>query len=117
MTSPWDGPRHQSWWASNTALTFMLLVILIIATVVSDKFGEPPNYLVGLLGTAAGAFFAAIGSDKEKREKDTRQVAVEARDTASRAETKADTLAEVAEAEHPETRAKLHPPPDTGEGQ
>ncbi|QWY84362.1 hypothetical protein SEA_KNOCKER_20 [Mycobacterium phage Knocker] len=95
MTNPWDGPRHRSW-ASNTVLTFALLVICIIATVVSDFFGEPPNYLVGLLGTAAGAFFAAIGSDKGKRDADTR-------DTADRAEHKADRAIEVAEQEHPDT--------------
>ncbi|UXE04391.1 membrane protein [Mycobacterium phage Funsized] len=94
MTNPWNGPRHTSW-ASNTVLTFALLVICIVATVVSDVFGEPPNYLVGLLGTAAGAFFAAIGSDKSKRDQDTR-------DTADRAETKADAALHVAEGEHPE---------------
>lgn len=95
MTNPWDGARHRSW-ASNTVLTFMLLVICIVATVVSDYFGEPPNYLVGLLGTAAGAFFAAIGSDKQKREQDVAQ-------TAKRAEAKADAAVEVAAREHPDT--------------
>ncbi|QPX62131.1 membrane protein [Mycobacterium phage Indlovu] len=100
MTNPWDGPRHRSW-ASNTMLCFVLLVICIIATVVSDYFGEPPTYLVGLLGTAAGAFFAAIGSDKQKRDADTRQTAEAAQTVAVRAEVKADQLATVAEHEHP----------------
>ncbi|AKF14682.1 hypothetical protein SEA_ALANGRANT_17 [Mycobacterium phage AlanGrant] len=68
----------------------MLLIVLIIATVVSDYFGEPPNYLVGLLGTAAGAFFAAIGSDKQKRDAETRDIAITAEKTARRAEAKAD---------------------------
>jgi len=80
-------------------LTFLLLVVCIIATVISDKFGEPPQYLVGLLGTSAGAFFAAIGSDKQKRDQEVAQ-------TAERAERKADKLVEVARAEHPETAAR-----------
>lgn len=66
-------------------LTFILLLVCIAATVISDAFGEPPTYLVGLLGTAAGAFFAAIGSDKTKRD-------VEVRDTANRAEAKAEAV-------------------------
>lgn len=92
MTHPWNGSRHRSW-ASNTVLTLVLLIVLIAATVLSDYFGEPPNYLVGLLGTAAGAFFAAIGSDKQK--KDTEVAA-----TAERAEAKADAAVEVVQAEH-----------------
>ena len=102
MTNPWDGPRHRSW-ASNTVLTLVLLVICIIVVGVSDYLGEPPNYLVGLLGTAAGAFFTAIGSDQNKRN-------IETRDTAERAERKADVLKEVAEREHPEAHDQLHPP-------
>lgn len=98
MTNPWDGDRHRSW-ASNTVLTFILLVILIIATVVSDHFGEPPNYLVGLLGTAAGAFFTAMGSDKQKRD-------IDVAETAHRAERKADAGLAVAEREHPEAVAQ-----------
>ncbi|ASZ73441.1 hypothetical protein SEA_ROY17_16 [Mycobacterium phage Roy17] len=89
MTSPWGGPRHRSW-ASNTMLTFLLLVVCIIATVVTDYFGEPPNYLVGLLGTAAGAFFAAIGSDQQKKAADLAQTATEASTSAARAETTAE---------------------------
>lgn len=109
MTSPWsEGPRHRSW-ASNTVLTFALLVILVIVTVVSDHFGEPPNYLVGLLGTAAGAFFAAIGSDKEKREKEIER-------SVRRIEDKADTLGEVAAREHPEVRDEIARPRDDAGG-
>jgi len=90
MTNPWDeGPRHHSW-ASNTMLTFIMLVVCIIATVITDIIGEPPNYLVALLGTAAGAFFAAIGSDRQKRQ-------AEVGETAKRAETKADSAKVVAE--------------------
>lgn len=103
MTNPWDGPRHKSW-ASNTVLTFILLLVCIAATVISDVFGEPPNYLVALLGTAAGAFFAAIGSDNAKR-------AGEVKDTADRAEAKADRLAEVAAEEIPKAAHVLEEPP------
>ena len=91
-------------------LTFVLLVVLIIATVLSDYRGEPPNYLVGLLGTAAGAFFAAIGSDKQKKD-------AEVRETAERAERKADAVGRVAAAEHPEKVTEITPPftpEDTG---
>lgn len=106
MTSPWEGPRHRSW-ASNTVLTFLLLVVCIAATVISDKFGEPPQYLVGLLGTAAGAFFAAIGSDKQKRDQDVAQTAQTAKQTADRAEAKADIISEVAAIDHPEVSPPL----------
>lgn len=116
MTNPWDGPRHRSW-ASNTILTFILLLVCIGATVVSDIFGEPPNYLVGLLGTAAGAFFAAIGSDKQKRD-------VDVATTAHRAEDKADALGKIVVRDHPEAEREISPPfevpvdpdPDPGKG-
>lgn len=84
-------------------LTFVLLVVLIIATVLSDYRGEPPNYLVGLLGTAAGAFFAAIGSDKQKKD-------AEVRETAERAERKADAVGRVTAAEHPDKVTEITPP-------
>ncbi len=83
MVSPWEGPRHRSW-ASNTVLTLIALVALLAGTVATDYFGEPPTYLVALLGTSAGAFFTALGSDKNKRD-------TEVSETAHRAETKADT--------------------------
>ena len=111
MTNPWEGPRHRSW-ASNTVLTFLCLVACLIATGVSDYFGEPPNYLVALLGTAAGAFFTAIGSDKQKREAERDADTRTAQRTADRAEIKADKLAEVADREHPEERVQQEPPFD-----
>lgn len=90
-----DGPRHRSW-ASDTGITFGLLVVLITATALVDAFaGEPPNYLVGLLGTAAGAFFGALSTDKAKRERDIAEVAVSAK-------RKADALGEVARQNHPD---------------
>jgi hypothetical protein len=109
VTNPWDGPRHRSW-ASNTVLTLICLIVVLVATVVTDYFGEPPTYLVALLGTAAGAFFTAIGSDKYKREIETREDAREAKTTADRAEAKSDKLAEFAEREHPGDGVRDEPP-------
>lgn len=86
MTNPWDdGPRHESW-ASNTMLTFIMLLVCIVATVVTDVIGEPPQYLVALLGTSAGAFFAALGSDRRKRNADVGAKAERAEVKADRAE-------------------------------
>ena len=89
-------------------------MVLIVATVVTDVIGEPPTYLVGLLGTAAGAFFAAIGSDKSKRDGEVRATAHDANTTAHRAEAKADKIGEVIADEHPEKRPTLEPPFDLG---
>lgn len=97
-------------------LTFVLLIVCIIATVVTDYFGEPPTYLVGLLGTAAGAFFAALGSDKQKRDVDVSRTAIRAEATADRAEAKADTLGEVAVREHPEVSDEINKPPSPSDG-
>lgn len=101
MTHPWNGNRHRSW-GSNTILTLILLIACLAATVSIDVFAnsEPPNYLIALLGTSAGAFFAAIGSDKQK--KDT-----EVAHTAERAEAKVDALVEVAGPEAAERIGKL----------
>ena len=66
MTNPWDGPRYRSW-ASNTVLTFITLLVCIGATVATDIVGEPPSYLVALLGSSAAAFFTALSSDQSKR--------------------------------------------------
>jgi len=84
-------------------LTLIALIAVLAATVVSDIFGEPPTYLVALLGTAAGAFFTALSSDKSKRDQDTQN-------TANRAEGKADKLAEIADREHPGEGVRDEPP-------
>jgi len=98
VTNPWDdGPRHESW-ASNTMLTFIMLLVCIVATVVTDVIGEPPQYLVALLGTSAGAFFAALGSDRQKRNADVGAKAERAEVKAERAEVKADRADRKAEA-------------------
>lgn len=92
MTNPWDdGPRHESW-ASNTMLTFIMLLVCIVATVVIDIIGEPPPYLVALLGTSAGAFFAALGSDRQKRNADVGEKAQRAEAIAKRADRKAEAV-------------------------
>jgi hypothetical protein len=72
-----------------------VLIVLVIATVVTDILGEPPTYLVGMLGSAAGVWFGAMGSDKQKKDADTAATATAAQATAERAEAKADTLAVV----------------------
>lgn len=71
-----------------------------------DYYGEPPVYMIGLLGTAAGTFFGSISSDKEKRDADIAR-------TAHRAEAKVDALAEVAETQHPGSTDKVQH--ETGE--
>lgn len=80
----------------------VVLIVLLVITLISDHYGEPPTYLTGALGTAVGALFAALGSDKGKREADVRDTAQAAQVTADRADAKADKLADVAAHEHPE---------------
>lgn len=107
MGTPWSGPRHRSW-ASDTVITGGILLALIVTTSLIDALvGEPPTYLVGLLGTAAGAFFGAIGSDKSKREREIERRSTAASRQAGRAERKADLVAEVASEEHPEMTERL----------
>lgn len=104
MTNPWDdGPRHESW-ASNTMLTFIMLLVCIVATVVTDIIGEPPPYLVALLGTSAGAFFAALGSDRQKRNADVGA-------KAERAEVKATQAKVIAERANRKAEAVGHGEP------
>lgn len=111
--APWTGPRRWTW-ASDTVVVGAVLVILVIITAVVDQLNgpdtPPPVYLTGLVGAASAALFAAMGSDKGKREAElTRDVRV-ASETGNRAEAKADTLAGLARAEHPEHRELDEPP-------
>jgi len=85
-----------------------VFVVLAVLTVITDIIGEPPTYLTGLLGTAGGVLFAAIGSDKNKRDQEVAK-------TAQRAEAKADALTEVAAREHPEHADQIPPPGGTGD--
>jgi hypothetical protein len=48
-------------------LTAVVLLVCIGATAAVDFVGEPPNYLVALLGSSAAAFFTALSSDQSKR--------------------------------------------------
>jgi|SRR5882757_7145622 len=98
-------PRSQSW-TKPTVLMTIVLIVLIIATVTTDMVGDPPTYLTGLLGTAAGAWFASMANDKRKFDEAVSRAADEAQTTATRAEAKADTLADVAVNEHPELTAR-----------
>lgn len=106
MGHPWDGPRHRSW-ASDSVIAGIALGVLLAATIATDMVGEPPTYLVGLLGTAAGAFFSALNADKTKREREIAKTAGRAERTAGRAEAKADALADVAREEHPDMSDRL----------
>jgi Na+/glutamate symporter len=104
--SPFFKNRHETW-RSDSVITGVILLCVLIATVVTDWLNGPdqqaPTYLTGLLGAAATAFFVATGSDKNKIDADTK-------DTANRAEAKVDALAQVAEQQHPESASQLHPP-------
>lgn len=89
-----------------------VLIVLVIATVVTDMIGEPPTYLVGMLGSAAGVWFGAMGGDKQKRDAEVVKTVEHAQATANRAEAKADVLAEATD--HPEVAAV--DPNDAGGG-
>lgn len=93
--APWNGPRHQSW-LSDTVLTSVMAAVVIVAYIAWEALGTAPQGMVTLVGVAGGALFGAVSGDKRKREQDTERVA-------SRADRKADALAEVADHEHPGT--------------
>lgn len=85
MGSPFTGPRYRSW-ASDTIIFAAVFTIVLGITALTDFLNgpsDPPAYLVGLCGAAGSALFGAASSDKSKRER-------EVRDTANRAELKAD---------------------------
>lgn len=116
MVNPWNGPRHRSW-ASNSVVTAIVLGVLLATTLAVDYFGEPPTYLTGLLGTAAGAFFTALGSDKAKRDAEVARAVSDAQTTAHRAEDRAAGLEQRAgESEQRETERSRHRDDDVGGG-
>lgn len=114
--------RHNTW-LSDTAIVAVLFGMILIATVVTDWLNGPneaaPAYLTGLLGASGAVLFGAVGSDRDKRRQDVdaadRRRVVEVKDTAERAERKADALGKVAELEHPEASEHLHPPFESGD--
>lgn len=104
------GRSHNSWF-SDTTVTAILFVAVLIATVITDWLNGPaesaPSYLTGLLGASGMVLFGAAGSDKTKRETDVK-------DTANRAEAKVDRLAEVAESQHPGSTEHVNDPLEGG---
>lgn len=120
----WNGPRHRSW-ASDTMIFAVVFVIVLFTNVITSwlTHAPPPSYLQGLLGASSAAFFGAAGSDKNKREAEiaddarvAKTRATEIGATADRAEAKADTLAGLARAEHPEHHELDEPPITDSEG-
>lgn len=105
MTTPWkSGRRHESWFFSDTGLSIMFAVAIIVMAGCWEAFNPPtPQWLVTLVGIAGGALFGAVSGDKRKRDRVTEQTAHRAEETADRAEVKADRLVQVAEQEHPQT--------------
>lgn len=111
MGHPWDNPRHRSW-ASDTVVTAVLFIVLLITTVVVDATNgaaDPPAYLTGLLGAAGMALFGATSSDKRKSNKEIEDDARIAKRRTStlnediiRTERKADRLGELARRQHPD---------------
>lgn len=99
MTPPRRGLQHDSW-PSNTVLITIVFMAVLTLTVITDIIGEPPNYLVGLLGAATSAWFGTVATDKAKRDAETSA-------TAKRAEVKADVLTDVANREHPGSKDRL----------
>lgn len=116
MTDPRNGPRHRSW-ASDTIITGVLLALVLIMTVVVDQLNGPapaPAYLTGLLGAAATAFFAAAGSDKNKRDAEiaadtaiAKSRASSINETAIRGEAKADQISELLKRDRPDLADQL----------
>lgn len=77
-------------------ITGAILTVLIVVVGVTDTFGEPSNYLIGILGTAAGTFFGALSTDKAKKEADVVRMV-------EKTKAKVDELETVAREEHPDT--------------
>lgn len=109
--APWNGPRHRSW-LSDTRLSLYFAIAIVVTYVIWEIVGEAPQGMVTLVGLAGGALLGGISGDKRKREHERDREVEDARDTADRAEAKADRAGAVAEVEHPETAAEAGLPPD-----
>lgn len=88
--------------ASNTVLTLILFNAVLAATIVTDIRGEPPDYLIGLLGPAFGAFLTALVTDIAKRDAETASTAEHAKTVADRTEAR---VADVSQTADDATRA------------
>lgn len=117
----WEkGRRHQTWWASNTAITAVGAITVFIITGVVDILNGPepaPAYLTGLCGLAGAWLFGVAGSDKQKRDGDVAKDArtaksrvVDVNNTAINAEAKADQISEIIAEARPDLAEKLPPP-------
>ncbi|AHJ86580.1 hypothetical protein Jolie2_30 [Mycobacterium phage Jolie2] len=102
----WHGPRHRSW-ASDTNLSLIFAFAIVAGYVVWELVGEAPQGMVTLVGLAGGALLGGLTGDKRKREVERDRDVKDAQETAHRAEVKAERLAEVARAEHPDEAGRL----------
>lgn len=118
MVHPWNknSGRHRSW-ASDTIVSAVLFVILLITTVVVDQLNgpaEPPAYLTGLLAASGLALFGAAGSDKAKSNRETSDKAdradrrtTDTNITAVRGEAKVDEIIELLREARPDLADRL----------
>lgn len=114
--APWQaGRRHRSW-LSDTNLSLIFAFAVVAGYVAWELFGEAPQGMVTLVGLAGGALLGGLTGDKRKREAERDEDVKDAKDTAHRAEAKADRAAAVAEAEHPDTARAAGLPPDDVDG-
>lgn len=99
--APWRGPRHRSW-AANANIATIAWFLIFVTYCVWEIIGVAPIGLTTLLGTASGAWFASVSSDKRKKEDDIAADAAVAKE-------KVERLERVAVAEHGEAMATLDP--------
>jgi hypothetical protein len=107
----WEGPRHRSW-LSDTRLSLYFAIAIVVTYVIWEIVGEAPQGMVTLVGLAGGALLGGLSGDKSKRDAERASDVKDARDTAHRAEDKADRAAAVAEVEHPDTAHQAGLPAD-----
>lgn len=114
--APWQaGRRHRSW-LSDTNLSLIFAFAVVLGYVVWELVGEAPQGMVTLVGLAGGVLLGGLAGDKRKREAERDEDVKDAKDTAHRAEVKADRAAAVAEVEHPDTAHSAGLPADDVNG-
>ena len=90
--APWQaGRRHRSW-LSDTNLSLIFAFAVVAGYVLWELVGTAPQGMVTLVGLAGGALLGGLTGDKRKREADRDADVKDAKDTAHRAEEKADRL-------------------------